>query len=154
MALAFGVEMIVEGKQRSLGVFQAHTVRVNKVWFMSTLAETKSRPSLNRPSRSPVARISSSLVGDGSVPVTSLSCLLPQNSDNIPPGFEPISLLEALNGLRSVSPGIPSAPLYDEINFSGGIGDPMPLSGRQLGSVERSGDAGLQKGKVSKSPDR
>ncbi|KAG9334997.1 hypothetical protein JZ751_006220 [Albula glossodonta] len=75
------------------------------------------------------------------------------NSDNIPPGFEPISLLEALNGLRSVSPGIPSAPLYDEINFSGGMGDPLPLSGRQLGSAERSGDPGLQKGKVSKSPD-
>ncbi|KAI1896028.1 hypothetical protein AGOR_G00090580 [Albula goreensis] len=75
------------------------------------------------------------------------------NSDNIPPGFEPISLLEALNGLRSVSPGIPSAPLYDEINFSGGMGDTLPLSGRQLGSAERSGDPGLQKGKVSKSPD-
>ncbi|KAJ8246042.1 hypothetical protein GJAV_G00263020 [Gymnothorax javanicus] len=74
-------------------------------------------------------------------------------SDNIPPGFEPISLLEALNGLRSVSPAIPSAPLYDEINFSGGLGDSLPLSGRQLGSVERSGDAALQKGKVSKSPD-
>lgn len=178
MALAFGVEMIVEGKQRSLGVFQAHTVRVNKVWFMSALAETKSRPSLNRPGRSPVAlpralaHIASSLAGEfrsnrnlteggpvglcanrllwsASVPVTSLSCLSPQNSDNIPPGFEPISLLEALNGLRSVSPGIPSAPLYDAINFSGD-----PMSGRQLGSVERSADAGLQKGKVSKSPDR
>ncbi|XP_015215991.2 probable E3 ubiquitin-protein ligase MGRN1 isoform X1 [Lepisosteus oculatus] len=75
------------------------------------------------------------------------------NSENIPPGFEPISLLEALNGLRSVSPGIPSAPLYEEINFSGGLGDPLPLSGRPLGSVDRSGDSGLQKSKVSKSPD-
>ncbi|MBN3320965.1 MGRN1 ligase, partial [Atractosteus spatula] len=75
------------------------------------------------------------------------------NSENIPPGFEPISLLEALNGLRSVSPGIPSAPLYEEINFSGGLGDPLPLSGRPLGSVDRSGDSSLQKSKVSKSPD-
>uniref|UniRef100_A0A3B3QKR1 E3 ubiquitin-protein ligase n=1 Tax=Paramormyrops kingsleyae TaxID=1676925 RepID=A0A3B3QKR1_9TELE len=76
------------------------------------------------------------------------------NSDNVPPGFEPISLLEALNGLRSISPSIPLVPLYDDIHFSGGLGDPLPLSGRQLGSVERSGDAGRgQKGKVSKSPD-
>uniref|UniRef100_A0A3B5LUX6 E3 ubiquitin-protein ligase n=1 Tax=Xiphophorus couchianus TaxID=32473 RepID=A0A3B5LUX6_9TELE len=44
------------------------------------------------------------------------------SSDSVPPGFEPISLLEALNGLRSVSPPIPSAPLYDEINFSGSLG--------------------------------
>uniref|UniRef100_A0A8C9TU77 E3 ubiquitin-protein ligase n=1 Tax=Scleropages formosus TaxID=113540 RepID=A0A8C9TU77_SCLFO len=76
------------------------------------------------------------------------------NSDNIPPGFEPISLLEALNGLRSVSPGVPSAPLYDDINFSGCLGDPLPLVGRQLGSGDRSGEVGLQKGKISKSPDR
>ncbi|XP_039632362.1 probable E3 ubiquitin-protein ligase MGRN1 isoform X1 [Polypterus senegalus] len=69
-------------------------------------------------------------------------------SDNIPPGFEPVSLLEALNGLRSVSPSIPSAPLYEEINFSGGLGDPLPLA-RPLGVVENS----LQKGKVSKTPD-
>uniref|UniRef100_A0A8C9U2N6 E3 ubiquitin-protein ligase n=1 Tax=Scleropages formosus TaxID=113540 RepID=A0A8C9U2N6_SCLFO len=75
------------------------------------------------------------------------------NSDNIPPGFEPISLLEALNGLRSVSPGVPSAPLYDDINFSGCLGDPLPLVGRQLGSGDRSGEVGLQKGKISKSPD-
>lgn len=32
------------------------------------------------------------------------------SSDSIPPGYEPISLLEALNGLRAVSPAIPSAP--------------------------------------------
>ncbi|XP_048871079.1 probable E3 ubiquitin-protein ligase MGRN1 isoform X1 [Brienomyrus brachyistius] len=76
------------------------------------------------------------------------------NSDNVPPGFEPISLLEALNGLRSISPSIPLVPLYDDIHFSSGLGDPLPLSGRPLGSVERSGDAGRgQKGKVSKSPD-
>uniref|UniRef100_A0A8C4IRV7 E3 ubiquitin-protein ligase n=1 Tax=Dicentrarchus labrax TaxID=13489 RepID=A0A8C4IRV7_DICLA len=66
-----------------------------------------------------------------------------------PPGFEPISLLEALNGLRSVSPAIPSAPLYDEINFSGGVGG----DSRQLSSPEHLSDGSLQKGKVSKSPD-
>uniref|UniRef100_A0A3Q3FDB8 E3 ubiquitin-protein ligase n=1 Tax=Labrus bergylta TaxID=56723 RepID=A0A3Q3FDB8_9LABR len=66
-----------------------------------------------------------------------------------PPGFEPISLLEALNGLRSVSPAIPSAPLYDDINFSGGVGG----DGRQLSSPEHLSDGSLQKGKVSKSPD-
>uniref|UniRef100_A0A4W4DS00 E3 ubiquitin-protein ligase n=1 Tax=Electrophorus electricus TaxID=8005 RepID=A0A4W4DS00_ELEEL len=72
-----------------------------------------------------------------------------QSSDSVPPGFEPISLLEALNGLTAISPGVPSAPLYDEINFSGSLsGD-----SRQLSSPEHSGDSGLQKGKVSKSPD-
>uniref|UniRef100_A0A4W5RNJ3 E3 ubiquitin-protein ligase n=1 Tax=Hucho hucho TaxID=62062 RepID=A0A4W5RNJ3_9TELE len=72
------------------------------------------------------------------------------SSDSVPPGFEPISLLEALNGLHSVSPSIPPAPLYDDINFSGSlVGE-----GRPLGSPEHSGDGGLQKGKVSKSPDR
>ncbi|XP_026856647.2 E3 ubiquitin-protein ligase MGRN1b isoform X1 [Electrophorus electricus] len=71
------------------------------------------------------------------------------SSDSVPPGFEPISLLEALNGLTAISPGVPSAPLYDEINFSGSLsGD-----SRQLSSPEHSGDSGLQKGKVSKSPD-
>lgn len=73
-----------------------------------------------------------------------------QSTDSVPPGFEPISLLEALNGLRSVSPAIPSAPLYDEINFSGGLGS----DGRQLSSPEHLSDGSLQKGKVSKSPDR
>ncbi|XP_077414489.1 E3 ubiquitin-protein ligase MGRN1b isoform X1 [Vanacampus margaritifer] len=68
-------------------------------------------------------------------------------TDSVPPGFEPVSLLEALNGLRSVSPAVPSAPLYDDINFSGGDG------GRQLSSPEHLSDGGLQKGKVSKSPD-
>uniref|UniRef100_A0A7N6B8B3 E3 ubiquitin-protein ligase n=1 Tax=Anabas testudineus TaxID=64144 RepID=A0A7N6B8B3_ANATE len=71
------------------------------------------------------------------------------SSDSVPPGFEPISLLEALNGLRSVSPVIPSAPLYDEINFSGGLGG----DSRQLSSPEHLSDGSLQKGKVSKSPD-
>lgn len=73
-----------------------------------------------------------------------------QSTDSVPPGFEPISLLEALNGLRSVSPAIPSAPLYDEINFSGGLGG----DSRQLSSPEHLSDGSLQKGKVSKSPDR
>uniref|UniRef100_A0AAY4CR57 E3 ubiquitin-protein ligase n=1 Tax=Denticeps clupeoides TaxID=299321 RepID=A0AAY4CR57_9TELE len=72
------------------------------------------------------------------------------SSDSVPPGFEPISLLEAMNGLRAVSPGIPSAPLYDEINFSSGTGG----NGRQLTPTELPGDGALQKGKVSKSPDR
>uniref|UniRef100_A0A8C4IRT7 E3 ubiquitin-protein ligase n=1 Tax=Dicentrarchus labrax TaxID=13489 RepID=A0A8C4IRT7_DICLA len=72
-----------------------------------------------------------------------------QSTDSVPPGFEPISLLEALNGLRSVSPAIPSAPLYDEINFSGGVGG----DSRQLSSPEHLSDGSLQKGKVSKSPD-
>uniref|UniRef100_A0A665VD37 E3 ubiquitin-protein ligase n=1 Tax=Echeneis naucrates TaxID=173247 RepID=A0A665VD37_ECHNA len=71
------------------------------------------------------------------------------STDSVPPGFEPISLLEALNGLRSVSPAIPSAPLYDEINFSGGMGG----ESRQLSSPEHLNDGSLQKSKVSKSPD-
>lgn len=73
-----------------------------------------------------------------------------QSSDSVPPGFEPISLLEAMNGLRAVSPGIPSAPLYDEINFSGGVGS----DGRPVSPSELPGDSALQKSKVSKSPDR
>lgn len=77
-------------------------------------------------------------------------CISLQSTDSVPPGFEPISLLEALNGLRSVSPGIPSAPLYEEINFSGGLGG----ESRQLSSPEHLSDSSLQKGKVSKSPDR
>lgn len=73
-----------------------------------------------------------------------------QGTDSVPPGFEPISLLEALNGQQSVSPAIPSAPLYDDINFSGGPGG----ESRQLSSPEHLSDGSLQKGKVSKSPDR
>lgn len=77
----------------------------------------------------------------------------PQNSDNIPPGYEPISLLEALNGLRSVSPTIPSAPLYEEINYSG-IVDGMPPANRPLVGMDRAVESSHQKGKRSKSPDR
>uniref|UniRef100_A0A8C2EJ00 E3 ubiquitin-protein ligase n=1 Tax=Cyprinus carpio TaxID=7962 RepID=A0A8C2EJ00_CYPCA len=53
------------------------------------------------------------------------------NADNIPPGYEPISLLEALNGVQPMSPSIPSAPLYEEIQFSEDMGDPLNLTGRQ-----------------------
>uniref|UniRef100_A0A8C2U1K9 E3 ubiquitin-protein ligase n=1 Tax=Coturnix japonica TaxID=93934 RepID=A0A8C2U1K9_COTJA len=74
------------------------------------------------------------------------------NSDNIPPGYEPISLLEALNGLRSVSPTIPSAPLYEEINYSG-IVDGMPPANRPLVGMDRAVESSHQKGKRSKSPD-
>ena len=81
----------------------------------------------------------------------SVSC--PQSSDNIPPGYEPISLLEALNGLRSVSPSIPSAPLYEEINYSGVV-DGMPPASRPLVGMDRAVESSHQKGKRSKSPDR
>uniref|UniRef100_A0A672PWX5 E3 ubiquitin-protein ligase n=1 Tax=Sinocyclocheilus grahami TaxID=75366 RepID=A0A672PWX5_SINGR len=70
------------------------------------------------------------------------------NADNIPPGYEPISLLEALNGVQPVSPSIPSAPLYEEIPFSGEMGDPLNLTGRQQNAETTS-----MKGKGSKSPD-
>ncbi|XP_062999271.1 E3 ubiquitin-protein ligase MGRN1 [Elgaria multicarinata webbii] len=73
-------------------------------------------------------------------------------SDNIPPGYEPISLLEALNGLRSISPSIPSAPLYDEITYTGVL-DGLPLSGRPLVGLDRAVESGHQKSKHSKSPD-
>uniref|UniRef100_A0AAQ5ZB67 E3 ubiquitin-protein ligase n=1 Tax=Amphiprion ocellaris TaxID=80972 RepID=A0AAQ5ZB67_AMPOC len=92
----------------------------------------------------------------GALSPVSFSPVLAQTMDHdehsvnsVPPGFEPISLLEALNGLRSASPAIPSAPLYDEINFSGGLGG----ENRQLSSPEHLSDGSLQKGKVSKSPD-
>ncbi|KAJ7421146.1 E3 ubiquitin-protein ligase MGRN1 [Pitangus sulphuratus] len=74
------------------------------------------------------------------------------SSDNIPPGYEPISLLEALNGLRSVSPSIPSAPLYDEISYSGVV-DGIPPASRPLVAMDRALESGHQKGKRSKSPD-
>uniref|UniRef100_A0A671LNR1 E3 ubiquitin-protein ligase n=1 Tax=Sinocyclocheilus anshuiensis TaxID=1608454 RepID=A0A671LNR1_9TELE len=70
------------------------------------------------------------------------------NADNIPPGYEPISLLEALNGVQTMSPSIPSAPLYEEIQFSGEMGDPLNLTGRQ-----QSAETTSMKGKGSKSPD-
>ncbi|XP_069066582.1 E3 ubiquitin-protein ligase MGRN1 isoform X1 [Pleurodeles waltl] len=71
-------------------------------------------------------------------------------SDNIPPGYEPISLLEALNGLRSISPQLPTAPLYDAITYSG-MGD--GLSSRPLGGIDRVTETSHQKNKISVSPD-
>jgi hypothetical protein len=78
----------------------------------------------------------------------------PQSSDSIPPGYEPISLLEALNGLRAVSPAIPSAPLYEEITYSG-ISDSLSQASCPLAGLDRIMEGGHQKGKPrSKSPDR
>lgn len=75
------------------------------------------------------------------------------NSDSVPPGYEPISLLEALNGLRAVSPAIPSAPLYEEITYSG-ISDGLSQASCPLAGLDRIIESGLQKGKPqSKSPD-
>lgn len=80
--------------------------------------------------------------------------LSPQNSDSVPPGYEPISLLEALNGLRAVSPAIPSAPLYEEVTYSG-ISDGLSQASCPLAGLDRIIESGLQKGKPqSKSPDR
>lgn len=79
--------------------------------------------------------------------------LSPQCSDNIPPGYEPISLLEALNGLRSASPSLPAAPLYDEITYTGVL-DGLPPPGRPLVGLERALESSHQKSKRSKSPDR
>lgn len=93
--------------------------------------------------------------GDGLPGDISLTSALShlQSSDNIPPGYEPISLLEALNGLRSVSPSIPSAPLYEEITYSGVV-DGLPPASRPLVPMDRALEGGHQKGKRSKSPDR
>ncbi|XP_062859227.1 probable E3 ubiquitin-protein ligase MGRN1 isoform X2 [Trichomycterus rosablanca] len=74
------------------------------------------------------------------------------NSDNIPPGYEPVSLLEALNGVQPASPSLPSAPLYEEVRFSGEMGDPLNLSSRQQSPVDLSADTATLKSKVSKSP--
>lgn len=80
--------------------------------------------------------------------------LFPQSSDSVPPGYEPISLLEALNGLRAVSPAIPSAPLYEEITYSG-ISDGLSQASCPLAGLDRIIENGIQKGKTqSKSPDR
>ncbi|XP_037363567.1 E3 ubiquitin-protein ligase MGRN1 isoform X2 [Talpa occidentalis] len=74
-------------------------------------------------------------------------------SDSVPPGYEPISLLEALNGLRAISPAIPSAPLYEEITYSG-VSDGLSQASCPLAGVDRVTDGGHQKVKPrSKSPD-
>ncbi|XP_041938411.1 probable E3 ubiquitin-protein ligase MGRN1 isoform X2 [Alosa sapidissima] len=75
-----------------------------------------------------------------------------QNSENIPPGYEAISLLEALNGICSVPSPIPSAPLYKEIQFPGDGGDPLALT-RPQSVGDLPGDTSMLKGKGSKSPD-
>ncbi|XP_036428974.1 probable E3 ubiquitin-protein ligase MGRN1 isoform X1 [Colossoma macropomum] len=75
------------------------------------------------------------------------------NSENVPPGYEPVSLLEALNGVQALPPAIPSAPLYEEIQFTGEVGDPLNLSRRQQSMMEHSADPAALKGKGSKSPD-
>uniref|UniRef100_A0A3Q2HVV0 E3 ubiquitin-protein ligase n=1 Tax=Equus caballus TaxID=9796 RepID=A0A3Q2HVV0_HORSE len=75
------------------------------------------------------------------------------SSDSIPPGYEPISLLEALNGLRATSPAIPSAPLYEEITYSG-VSDGLSQASCPLAGIDRIMDSSHQKGKPrSKSPD-
>ncbi|XP_062036531.1 E3 ubiquitin-protein ligase MGRN1 isoform X2 [Lepus europaeus] len=75
------------------------------------------------------------------------------SSDSIPPGYEPISLLEALNGLRAVSPAIPSAPLYEEITYSG-VSDGLAQASCPLAGIERVMDSGHQKGRLrGESPD-
>lgn len=80
--------------------------------------------------------------------------LSPQSSDSIPPGYEPISLLEALNGLRAISPAIPSAPLYEEITYSG-VSDGLSQASCPLAGIDRILESSHQKGKPrSKSPDR
>lgn len=80
--------------------------------------------------------------------------LSPQSSDSIPPGYEPISLLEALNGLRAISPVLPSAPLYEEITYSG-VSDGLSQASCPLAGLDRIMESSHQKGKSrSKSPDR
>uniref|UniRef100_A0A8C8WVW6 E3 ubiquitin-protein ligase n=1 Tax=Panthera leo TaxID=9689 RepID=A0A8C8WVW6_PANLE len=75
------------------------------------------------------------------------------SSDSIPPGYEPISLLEALNGLRAISPAVPSAPLYEEITYSG-VSDGLSQAGCPLAGIDRILESSHQKGKPrSKSPD-
>ena len=84
--------------------------------------------------------------------------LPPQSADSIPPGYEPISLLEALNGLRAVPPAGPqavaTAPLYEEITYSG-VSDGLSQASCPLAGIDRMVESSLQKGKPrSKSPDR
>lgn len=67
--------------------------------------------------------------------------------DSVPPGYEPISLLEALNGLRAASPARPSAPLYEEVTSSAGS------DGLSQASCPRAGTERLQTAPRTKSPD-
>nr|XP_010595640.1 E3 ubiquitin-protein ligase MGRN1 isoform X1 [Loxodonta africana] len=73
--------------------------------------------------------------------------------DSIPPGYEPISLLEALNGLRAISPAIPSAPLYEEITYSG-ASDALSQASCPLAGISQVVDSSHLKGKPrNRSPD-
>ncbi|XP_025130500.1 E3 ubiquitin-protein ligase MGRN1 isoform X2 [Bubalus kerabau] len=79
------------------------------------------------------------------------------SADSIPPGYEPVSLLEALNGLRAVPPAIPpavpTAPLYEEITYSG-VSDGLSQASCPLAGIDRMVESSLQKGKPrNKSPD-
>ncbi|XP_005224606.1 E3 ubiquitin-protein ligase MGRN1 isoform X4 [Bos indicus] len=79
------------------------------------------------------------------------------SADSIPPGYEPISLLEALNGLRAVPPAVPpavpTAPLYEEITYSG-VSDGLSQASCPLAGIDRMVESSLQKGKPrNKSPD-
>ncbi|XP_010642422.1 E3 ubiquitin-protein ligase MGRN1 isoform X2 [Fukomys damarensis] len=74
------------------------------------------------------------------------------SSDSIPPGYEPISLLEALNGLRAVSPAIPSAPLYEEITYSG-VSDGLSQATCPLAGIDQVLETSHQSRRRSKSPD-
>ncbi|XP_004705899.1 E3 ubiquitin-protein ligase MGRN1 isoform X1 [Echinops telfairi] len=73
--------------------------------------------------------------------------------DSIPPGYEPVSLLEALNGLRAASPAAPSAPLYEELTYSG-VSEGLSQASCPLAGTEQMVDSGHQKGKPRpRSPD-
>ncbi|XP_012997328.1 E3 ubiquitin-protein ligase MGRN1 isoform X3 [Cavia porcellus] len=74
------------------------------------------------------------------------------SSDSIPPGYEPISLLEALNGLRAVSPAIPSAPLYEEITYSG-VSEGLSQASCPLAGIDQVLETSHQSRQRSKSPD-
>uniref|UniRef100_A0A8C0MER9 E3 ubiquitin-protein ligase n=1 Tax=Canis lupus familiaris TaxID=9615 RepID=A0A8C0MER9_CANLF len=92
---------------------------------------------------------------ESALAATYLTCFLGnrESSDSVPPGYEPISLLEALNGLRAISPAIPSAPLYEEITYSG-VSDGLSQASCPLAGIDRILESSHQKGKPrSRSPD-
>ncbi|CAB1341802.1 unnamed protein product [Coregonus sp. 'balchen'] len=91
----------------------------------------------------------------GPLSPVSFSPVLAQNMDHdehstrFPQALSPSLCWRPLTACTLCPPPSPPPPLYDDINFSGGlVGE-----GRPLGSPEHSGDGGLQKAKVSKSPD-
>lgn len=93
--------------------------------------------------------------GWGEVGLAQLSSVspVPQSPDSVPPGYEPISLLEALNGLRAVSPALPSAPLYEEVTSSAGSDGLSQASCPHTG-LERLAESSLQTAPRTTSPDR